>query len=84
MSIFDLDSYLWFTYVSSHLYLCSYVADRNFKADHLKQKNDQTDVWLADGAGFMTERARYENHLSAAKESVQVNQSLIIFHHDRR
>lgn len=70
--------------LSSHLYLRSYVADGNFKADHLKQKNDQTDVWLTDGEGFMTERARYENHLNAAKESVQVNQYYIIFRHNRR
>ena len=57
-----------------NLYLRSYVADGNFKADHLKQKNDDTDVWLTDGEGFMTERSRYEAHLNAAKESTQVIQ----------
>ena len=56
------------------LYLRSYVVDGNFKADHLKQKNDDTDVWLTDGEGFMTERSRYEAHLNAAKESTQVIQ----------
>jgi hypothetical protein len=50
----------------------SYVADGNFKANHLKQKNDNTDVWLTNGEGFMTENARYEVHLNTAKDSAQV------------
>jgi hypothetical protein len=46
----------------------SYVADGNFKADHLKQKNDASDVWLTNGEGFMTNTDRYEIHLQTAKE----------------
>lgn len=56
----------------SSVYMRSFVADGNVKADHLKQKTDDTDVWLTNGEGFMTQRDPYETHLSAAKESVQV------------
>ena len=34
----------------SSVYMRSFVADGNFKADHLKQKTDDTDVWLTNGA----------------------------------
>jgi hypothetical protein len=50
----------------------SYVADGNFKANHLKQKDDSTDVWLTNGEAFMTENERYNAHLSAAIDSAQV------------
>jgi hypothetical protein len=54
----------------------SFVADGNFKADHLVQKNDKTDVWLTDGEGFMTNTARYEMHLQTAEETKTVMNSL--------
>ena len=50
----------------------SFVADGNFKADHLKQKNDKSDVWLTNGEGFMTNTDRYEAHLALATETKQV------------
>jgi len=50
----------------------SHVADGNFKANHLKQKNDGDDVWLVNGEGFMTNTTRYEIHLQNAKESKSV------------
>lgn len=46
----------------------SLVADGNFKANHLKQKHDETDVWLTTGEGFMTNVDRYNIHLQKAKE----------------
>jgi hypothetical protein len=46
----------------------SFVADGNFKADHLKQKNDSSDVWLTNGEAFMTNVDRYEIHLQTATE----------------
>jgi len=52
--------------------MCSFVADRNFKAIHLKQKNDNSDVWLTSGEGFMTNVARYQTHLEKAKETKTV------------
>jgi len=51
----------------------SFVADGNFSADHLKQKNDRTDVWLTSGEGFMTNTNRYEIHLKKAKEIKMVS-----------
>ena len=46
----------------------SFVADGNFKPDHLKQKNDSSDVWLSDGEAFMTNEGRYQTHLQQAEE----------------
>ena len=46
----------------------SFVADGNFKANHLKQKNDGADVWLTSGEAFMTNVDRYNKHLDQAKE----------------
>ena len=46
----------------------SFVADGNFKADHLKQKNDSSDVWLTNGEAFMTNVDRYKIHLQTATE----------------
>jgi hypothetical protein len=56
----------------------SFVADGNFKADHLKQKNDKSDVWLTNGEGFMTNTDRYEAHLALATETKQVCPFLLI------
>jgi hypothetical protein len=50
----------------------SFVADGNFKADHLKQKNDGSDVWLTSGECFMTNVNRYADHLVNAPESKTV------------
>ena len=50
----------------------SFVADGNFKADHLKQKTDESEVWLTAGEGFMTNIDRYNEHLAVALESKQV------------
>jgi hypothetical protein len=36
------------------------VADGNFKADHVWQKNSNTDVWLWDGGGMAPNQAEYE------------------------
>jgi Kyakuja-Dileera-Zisupton transposase len=57
----------------------SFVADGNFKANHLKQKNDNSDVWLTSGEGFMTNTARYEIHLQTAKETKTVSNSNTIY-----
>lgn len=58
----------------------SFVADGNFKADHLKQKNDNSNVWLTNGEAFMTNVDRYGMHLQQAKESksVRLQQSLYL------
>lgn len=51
----------------------SIVADGNFKADHLQQRNKADDVWLTDGEAFMTNNARYEKHLDAAIDLKEVS-----------
>jgi len=53
----------------------SFVADGNFKAQHLKQKSDNTDVWLTNGEAFMTNEDRYQIHLAKAAESKMVSMS---------
>lgn len=45
-----------------------FVADGNFKADHIRQKNDFDDVWLSEGGGMMPRRDNYEEFLKTAKE----------------
>lgn len=50
----------------------TFVADGNFKAIHLKQKDDESDVWLTSGEGFMTNESRYQMHLETALETKSV------------
>ncbi|KAF8964535.1 hypothetical protein BDZ97DRAFT_1918967 [Flammula alnicola] len=45
-----------------------FVADGNFKADHVRQKSAQDDVWLLDGAGMAPNRAEYLEFLRTAIE----------------
>ena len=47
----------------------SFVADGNFSADHVKQKNANDDVWLLDGEGMVTGQRRYAQHLQVALET---------------
>jgi hypothetical protein len=49
-----------------------FVADGNFKADHVRQKNPANDLWLSEGGGMMTKRAEYELFLENAQERVTV------------
>jgi hypothetical protein len=44
-----------------------FVADGNFKADHVKQKNDN-DVWLMDGGGMVPNQKEYADFLKKALE----------------
>ena len=48
------------------VYIRSMVVDGNFKADHVKQKNSEDDVFLTDGQSFMTAREPYKIHLEEA------------------
>ncbi|KAF9538839.1 hypothetical protein CPC08DRAFT_651318, partial [Agrocybe pediades] len=41
----------------------SFVADGNFKADHVKQKNEADNVNLSSGEAYMTEESEYQAHL---------------------
>jgi hypothetical protein len=55
----------------------SFVADGNFKAVHLKQKDNESDVWLTSGEGFMTNETRYQMHLGQAQESKSVSIQIV-------
>ena len=50
----------------------SVVVDGNFKADHVKQKRPEDDVWLTSGEGIFAERTQYLRHLEVAKETKEV------------
>jgi hypothetical protein len=53
----------------SWLYMRSFVGDGNFKAVHLKQKDNKSDVPLMNGEAFMTNEDCYQIHLAMAQES---------------
>uniref|UniRef100_A0A8H8CGF2 CxC2-like cysteine cluster KDZ transposase-associated domain-containing protein n=1 Tax=Psilocybe cubensis TaxID=181762 RepID=A0A8H8CGF2_PSICU len=56
----------WVLEADSDIYICSYVANGNFKANHLNQKNKGDDVWLSVGEGFMTNPEPYKEHIKEA------------------
>ena len=57
---------------NSWLYTRQFVIDGNFTAVHLRQKYPENDVFLADGTGFMTQQAPYQEHLKVAKDQKEV------------
>ncbi|KAG2339639.1 hypothetical protein BDR05DRAFT_891341, partial [Suillus weaverae] len=52
-------------------YTQSLVMDGNFKAKHLHHMHPEDKFWLTNGQCFMVVRARYEDHLALAKDSIQ-------------
>ena len=48
------------------------MADGNFKADHVRQR-DNNDVWLSEGGGMMSSRREYDEFLVTAKEQSTVS-----------
>jgi hypothetical protein len=58
------------------------VADGNFKADHVRQKNE-SDVWLSDGSGMIPQKQEYLSFLATAIERLTVSRNFIgvrLFH----
>jgi hypothetical protein len=51
-----------------------FVADGNFKANYVQQKNN--DVWLWDVAGMAPNKAKYEQFFQAAIECLTIYRSL--------
>ncbi|KAF8801026.1 hypothetical protein BYT27DRAFT_7227064 [Phlegmacium glaucopus] len=45
-----------------------FVADGNFKADHVRQQNAAGDVWLSEGGGMMPKNEEYMSFLQSAIE----------------
>jgi hypothetical protein len=50
-----------------------FVADGNFKADHVRQKNAAGDVWLCEGTGMMPHNDDYMAFLASAIERLTVS-----------
>jgi hypothetical protein len=46
--------------------------DGNYKADHMKMKCPEDDVWLIDGQGYFVNRADYQEHINTALVIKQV------------
>ena len=55
------------SYLDRWVYRRFFVADGNFKADHVRQKNPENDVWLSEGGGMTAKRDKYEDFLRNAK-----------------
>lgn len=54
-----------------------FVADGNFKADHVRQKNEVDDVWLSEGSGMIPQRQEYLDFLATAIERLTVSASIV-------
>ena len=50
------------------VYKHMFVADGNFKADHVRQKSAEGDIWLSEGAGMIPKREEYHSFLRTARE----------------
>lgn len=48
------------------------VVDGNFTADHLRQKQNDLDVYLSEGQGMMTMQMPYMDHLGLAEDTMEV------------
>lgn len=59
----------------SYVYKRIFVADGNFKADHVKPKKPSRDVWLSEGAAFLPPRDHYHKFLLSAMETSTVRPS---------
>ena len=63
----SLNILLYLNLLSRFVFRPVLVADGNFKADHVKQKNDN-DVWLIDGGGMVPNQKEYSAFLKKALE----------------
>ena len=63
----------------SWVYQRSFVADENFKADHVRQNAAATDIWLSEGGGMTGKRSEYEQFLKTAVERATVSTLQFIY-----
>jgi hypothetical protein len=61
------------TYKYRWVYKRIFVADGNFKADHVRQKTAAGDVWLSEGGGMIPKRDEYLAFLKSAIERLTVS-----------
>lgn len=52
-----------------------FVADGNFKADHVRQDRAAADLWLSEAGGMDPDRAAYRSFLKTAIEHLTVRSS---------
>ena len=55
------------------MYQRVFVADGNFKANHVRQPNADEDVWLSDGGGMAPNQEKYADFLKVALEHLTVS-----------
>ncbi|KAF9531675.1 hypothetical protein CPB83DRAFT_891565 [Crepidotus variabilis] len=58
----------WREDVNKDVFIRSYVTDGNFKADHVKQKRPEDDVFLAEGQLYLTSPSLFKPFLPLAEE----------------
>jgi hypothetical protein len=58
---------------SKNLFMCGFMIDGNFQAEHMRMRNPQNDLLLSDGTGFMVSKKPYKSHLKLAVERWQVS-----------
>lgn len=56
----------WQDDTNQYVYRRMFVADGNFKADHVREKTASQDVWLSDGGGFIPKQQEYFDFLRTA------------------
>jgi hypothetical protein len=60
------------------VYKRMFVADGNFKADHVRLKHADRDVWLSEGGGMIPKRDEYQAFLKTAIERLTVSLLFIV------
>jgi hypothetical protein len=61
----------YLTLLNRWVYRRFFVADGNFKADHVQQQKN-ADVWLSEGGGMFPKRAEYRGFLEEAVNHLTV------------
>ena len=46
--------------------------DGNFKAEHMKPKNAEAEIWLMDGKGYMVTLGAYKNYIARTVNKFEV------------
>lgn len=55
------------------MYTRFFVADGNFKADHVRNPRAADDVWLSEGGGMMAKRESYRRFLKEVQNRPTVS-----------
>jgi hypothetical protein len=76
--IYSLSAFfdLWF---NRWVYKRMFVADGNFKADHVRQTKEAGDIWLSEGSSMIPDRQEYLSFLASAIERLTVSATLPAF-----